>query len=69
MINQLILAHLANCGLKQHNINISKNIKCDLALDELLEKIEHWNIKYSETFKVDKIFIDEDDLRQLIIDL
>lgn len=69
MINPLILAHPANCGLKQHNINISKNINCDLTLNELLKKIEHWNIKYNENFKVDKIFINEDDLRQLIIDL
>lgn len=69
MINPLILAHPANCELKQHNKNISKSIKCDISLDELLNRIDEWNKKYNEKFSVDKIYITEEDLREIIINL
>jgi len=37
-----IISHPANCQLKRHNDNVSKGMKCDLTLDELLEKIKKW---------------------------
>ncbi len=45
-INPEIISHPANCQLMQHNKNISKNTKCDITYEELLEKIEVWNKKY-----------------------
>ncbi len=41
-----IIAHPANCQLMPQTLNSSKNSKCDLTIDELLEKIEKWNKKY-----------------------
>lgn len=69
MINPLILAHPANCELVQHTKNISKNNKCSLTLDQLLDKIKNWNSKYCETFSVNKVFITEEDLREIVINL
>lgn len=37
-----ILAHPANCRLMLHNKNISKNSKCVITLEELLERIRKW---------------------------
>lgn len=46
-IDPKIISHPANCQLLRHNDNVSKNSKCDLSLEELLLKIEQWNIKYN----------------------
>jgi hypothetical protein len=40
------ISHPANCKLMQHSNNSSKNIKCSISYEELLEKIEKWNKKY-----------------------
>jgi hypothetical protein len=45
-IDPKIISHPANCQLLRHNENISKNKKCSLTIDELLEKIEQWDDKY-----------------------
>jgi hypothetical protein len=62
MVNPLILAHPANCNLLRHNENNSKNSKSLITLDELLTKINEWNIKYNEDFSIDKIYITDDEL-------
>jgi len=67
MINPLILAHPANCDLKIHTQNILKNSKCSIELDQLINKINDWNIKYSETFLIDKVFINEDELKEILL--
>tara|TARA_Y100000310_G_scaffold338079_1_gene426790 strand:+ start:2075 stop:2818 length:744 start_codon:yes stop_codon:yes gene_type:complete len=41
-----IMKHPANCQLLQHNKNSSKYDKCDLTIEELLDKIKMWNEKY-----------------------
>lgn len=38
-----IISHPANCQLMQHTKNSSKNMKCDMSIDELLKKIKEWN--------------------------
>lgn len=47
-IDPKIISHPANCRLMIHRDNISKNSKSDITLEELLEKIENWNIKHYE---------------------
>ena len=37
-----IISHPANCQLLQHSLNSSKNSKCGITIDELLEKIKCW---------------------------
>jgi len=46
-INPKLLSHPANCQLMIHNENVSKNKKSILTYDELLERIDIWNKKYS----------------------
>lgn len=41
-----IIAHPANCELLQHNDNISKYKKCSLTLEELVYRIEMWDLIY-----------------------
>jgi len=45
-IDPNILAHPANCRLMRHNDNISKYRRSDITIDQLLEKIKKWDIKY-----------------------
>jgi hypothetical protein len=45
-IDPKIVKHPANCQLLQHRKNSSKNTKCDISLNELLERISEWNRKY-----------------------
>lgn len=46
-IDPYLISHPANCMLMQHSKNVSKYIKCGMTLDELKNKVEQWNIKYS----------------------
>lgn len=46
-IDPKIISHPANCQLLRHNDNVSKNKKCSMTIDELLEKIQKWNDRYS----------------------
>lgn len=50
-IDPKIISHPANCQLIRHNENVSKGIKCKISLEQLLEKINYWNNKYSTLVK------------------
>ncbi len=45
-IDPKIISHPANCQLLRHNDNVSKNKKCSMTIEELLEKIQNWNNRY-----------------------
>ncbi len=47
-IDPAIISHPANCQLLIHSKNISKYSKCDISIDELKNKINLWNKKYSK---------------------
>lgn len=47
-IDPEIISHPANCKLLVHTNNISKNKNSSINIDELLLRIELWNIKYNE---------------------
>lgn len=46
-IDPTLISHPANCQLLVHNENISKNKKSCITLEELLERIEMFEIKYN----------------------
>ena len=48
LIDPYIISHPANCQLLRHNDNISKYTKCEILLEDLIEKIAQWNNKYGE---------------------
>jgi hypothetical protein len=45
-INPKLLAHPANCKLMIHSDNISKNKNSSITLEELIVKINEWDLKY-----------------------
>jgi hypothetical protein len=45
-IEPKLLNHPANCQLMVHSDNISKNKKSSLTLDELIVRINEWDLKY-----------------------
>ena len=47
-IHPSIISHPANCRIMIHSDNKIKHTKCDLTIDELLERIDSWNKKYTE---------------------
>lgn len=47
-ISTKIISHPANCRLMLHSDNKIKNTKCDLTIEQLLEKINLWDAKYTE---------------------
>lgn len=47
-IDPFILAHPANCKLMVHNENISKNKRSSISLNDLLERIKEFEIKYKK---------------------
>lgn len=47
-IDPKIISHPANCRIIPHSENKRKSTKCDLTVDQLLEKIKIWNEKYTE---------------------
>ena len=46
-ISPEIIKHPANCQLMRHNENSSKWKTCSITLEELSNKINNWNLKYS----------------------
>jgi len=46
-IDPKIISHPANCRLMKQSDNASKSNKCDITLEELLEKIEKWDKRYN----------------------
>jgi hypothetical protein len=47
-IDPKIISHPANCRIMLHSDNKIKHNKCDLTIEQLLEKIDRWNQKYTE---------------------
>jgi hypothetical protein len=47
-IDPAIIAHPANCRLMLQSSNKLKGSECALTLEQLLVRIEAWNVKYSE---------------------
>lgn len=47
-IDPKIISHPANCQLLRHNDNVSKHKKCDMSINEILEKIKNWDDKYNK---------------------
>lgn len=47
-IDPAIISHPANCRLMLHSDNKIKHSKCSLTVDQLLEKIDIWDKKYTE---------------------
>jgi len=46
-IDPKIISHPANCQLMIHSKNISKHKKSDISIEELMNKIQKFNLKYS----------------------
>jgi len=46
-VDPYLMSHPANCQLLQHGKNVSKGKKSNLSLDELIEKVRVWNLKYN----------------------
>lgn len=46
-IDPEIIKHPANCQLLIHNNNSTKNAKCSILLDDLMKRIQEWNLKYN----------------------
>lgn len=47
-IDPYIISHPANCQLLIHTDNESKGSKCDMSINELIEKINKWNKIYGK---------------------
>jgi hypothetical protein len=47
-IDTKLISHPANCELMIHNMNVSKNDKCSITIEELKNKISKWDKKYQE---------------------
>ena len=47
-IDPSIISHPANCRIILHSENKKKSTKCDLTIDQLLERIAVWDTKYTE---------------------
>lgn len=43
-----IIAHPANCQLLLHSENSKKHTKCSITLEELVERIRIWDLKYGQ---------------------
>lgn len=46
-IDPSIIRHPANCKLMLHTENFKKNTNCSITLEDLLKRIEQWNMKYN----------------------
>ena len=45
-VNPLVISHPANCRLVRQSENFKKKGRCSIALEDLIERIEKWNIKW-----------------------
>lgn len=54
-ISAHIIRHPANCRLLVNSKNISKCAKCDISIEELIDKIRRWDKKYKHLCKKNKI--------------
>ena len=48
LVDPYIISHPANCVLIQQRKNASKYTKCNISIEDLIEKIKQWNEKYGE---------------------
>ena len=62
-INPYIISHPANCELKIHPENNKKNISNSITLDDLIEDIKKWNLKYNNVAKFKVNLNDEEILK------
>lgn len=46
-VDPALISHPANCKLVIHTDNQKKNVKSEITLEELLERIKIWNLKYN----------------------
>lgn len=68
LINPLLISHPANCELILNKKNQSKSDKCSLNIDELLEKIDNFEIKYGKYYEYEiKTHINYDELKEMYI--
>lgn len=68
LINPLLLLHPANCELIVNKNNQSKNDKCSINLNELLEKIKNFDDTYGKYYdKEVKIYIELNELKEIYI--
>lgn len=68
LINPLLLSHPANCELIVNKNNQSKNDKCSINLNELLEKIKNFDDTYGKYYdKEVKIYIELNELKEIYI--
>lgn len=47
-IDSKLISHPANCQLMIHNQNVSKHKKSNITIDELIEKINIFELKYGK---------------------
>lgn len=68
LINPLIISHPANCELIINKKNQSKNDKCSITIEELLEKIKIFEKKYGRYYDKDiKTYINLNELRNIYL--
>lgn len=68
-INPKIISHPANCKLIFHFENSRKQHNSNITLEQLLEKIKNWDLKYGNFYKnneIEKVYITEEDLDFLL---
>jgi len=65
LINPYLISHPANCNLIPHHENNCKNIKNFLTIEELIERIEKFNSKYSLNSFNGKIYVNEEYIKKM----
>lgn len=64
LIDPYLVSHPANCMLLQHNKNVSKYTKCSITIDQLIERIKIWHLKYG-VYKniIDYTYFDKNNIK------
>jgi len=66
LINPLLISHPSNCELIINRKNQSKSDKCSLTIEELLNRVEIFEIKYGKYYEKDiKTYIDLNELKDI----
>lgn len=47
-IDPYLISHPANCRLLSHSNNAKKHTSCSITLDDLINRVNAWNLKYGE---------------------
>lgn len=70
LVDPYIISHPANCVLLQHNDNVSKYTKCSLTIEELIQRIKDWHIKYGVyENKINYKFFEENNVNLIKFDI